>query len=410
MGDVVLHNNGLCPPTAVGSLAKDTVRKVAFVYGARDKTWSSGTPYYLARALEDLGKKTNAFDVIDIAPKRVYREVLPTYLRWCLESGSTRVALFLLSQRYQNRCVRDMVVPENVRPYFVVWGQCIPSNILTYCRTHRDARIIRYTDATCLDLIESFDWAANPPRRVRERMIRDEKNSYSQADLIAVFHEDVRSRMIRCYDVPPEKISVVGRGVNLERELLNRRTTQRRSDLDHKFHMMVVGRGPKRKGIYRLIEAIDSLSADEQNRLVLTVAGPERNELPARPYLRPTGFISDRQREKLAAKMAASDRGVLLSEAESLPGSIWEFLALQVPVWVSKLPGIVQALNGFPAVIEDLPLSTPALAARLRAFLYHPDVLAALVAQSKGPLEALTWEGCAEFLGHYICYDRVPDK
>ena len=77
-------------------------------------------------------------------------------------------------------------------------------------------------------------------------MIRDEKNGYAQADLIAVFHEDVRAQMIRRYDVPPEKVWVIGRGVNLERELLDRRT-QQRSDLDHKFHMMVVGRPPNSK-------------------------------------------------------------------------------------------------------------------------------------------------------------------
>ena len=38
------------------------------------------------------------------------------------------------------------------------------------------------------------------------------------------------------------------------------------------------------------------------------------------------GFIRAHQREKLADEMAASDLGVLLSEAESLPGAIWSFL------------------------------------------------------------------------------------
>lgn len=387
-------------------------RKVAFVYGARGRASFSSTVitlYHLARALEVFGKKTDAFDVVDVALKRT-REVPLTYLRWCVESRSTRVALFLQSERYANRCARDMVVPENIRPYFIVWGQCIPPSVLAYRRTHRDARIIVYTDDTHLDQIDSCDWAANPPRRVRERMIRDEKDGYAQADLIAVYHEDVRASMITCYGVPSEKISVIGRGVNLERELLNREVTQRRSDLDQKFHMMVVGRAAKRKGVYRLIEAIDSLSLDEQSRLVLTVAGPEKNELPARPYLRPMGFIRDHQREKLAKDMAASDLGVLLSEAESLPGSIWEFLALKVPVWVSKTPGIIEALNGFPAIIEDISLGAPALAARLRVFLYEPDTLGDLVAGNTRPLKALSWDGPAEFLGHYICHDRVPGK
>ena len=221
--------------------------------------------------------------------------------------------------------------------------------MLAYRRTHRDARIIVYTDMTCLYYPLLNPPLLNPPRCVRERMIRDEKNGYAQADLIAVFHEDVRAQMIGCYDVPPEKVRVIGRGVNLEREILDRRVIQRRSDLDHKFHMMVVGRPAKLKGVYRLIEAIDSLSPDEQSRLVLTVAGPKKNELPARPYLRPMGFIRAHQREKLADEMAASDLGVLLSEVESLPGSICEFLALKVPVWVSTTPGHRLGLEWVPS-------------------------------------------------------------
>ena len=69
------------------------IRKIAFVYGTRGRTGASGTPYYFARALEAFGKKTNAFDEIDVVPER-FREVLPTYLRWCLQSRSTRFRLF----------------------------------------------------------------------------------------------------------------------------------------------------------------------------------------------------------------------------------------------------------------------------------------------------------------------------
>ncbi len=120
--------------------------------------------------------------------------------------------------------------------------------------------------------------------------------------------------------------------------------------------MMVVGRGAKRKGVFRLIEAIETLSPEEQNRLMVTVAGPEPGELPQKPYLQPLGFVSADQREYLAQEMMASDLGVLLSEADSLPGSIWEFLALGTPVWVTRLPNIAESLAGYPAIIEDLPL------------------------------------------------------
>ena len=316
-------------------LAREVPKKAALLYGSRGKTFLSGTPYYLARALQAIEKESHEFDVIDISPKRS-REVPLTYLRWCLESGLTNNHWFLLSRTYHDRCGKDIVVPDNVRPYFVVWGQCIPGSILNYRRTHRDARIIVYTDATFLDLFDLFDYVADVPDALRRKMLADERECYAQSDLITVFHEDVRKRMIKDYGVKPEKISVLGRGTNLEREMTDGISVRRRSEIDHKFHMMVVGRGPKRKGVYRLIEAIDSLSPDEQSRLVLTVVGPKKRELPTRHYLRQLGFIPGARRDGLAREMAAADLGVLLSDADSLPGSIWEFLTLGVPVWISR--------------------------------------------------------------------------
>jgi len=383
--------------------------KTAFIYGARSKTFFSGTPYYLSRALEALGNKHNAFNVIDVAPRRV-REVPLTYLRWCMESVTTRSALFLLSQRYHNRSGRGLTVPDDVRPYFIVFAQCLPASILAHRRARADARIIFYLDATLLDLFETFDYAIDPPPLLRRRMLHDEKSGYAQADLFGVFHEGVRNRLINDYGVPTEKIWTIGRGVNLDFNDASQLEIQRRSSLDHKFHMMVVGRGPKRKGVYRLIEAIDTLSPDEQSRLVLTLAGPDKKELPSRPYLRPLGFVSADQRNYLAREMAASDLGVLLSSAESLPGSICEFLALGVPVWVSKLPCVSSTLKGYPAILEDISFGTPALAARLRSFLHQPGILADLLASNTRPRKDLIWDAPAEFFGQYIRSGRVQNK
>ena len=101
--------------------------------------------------------------------------------------------------------------------------------------------------------------------------------------------------------------------------------------------MMVVGKGPRRKGVFKLIDAIDALEPHEQNKLLLSVAGPDPGELPERSYLRRLGFICAGERDRLVSEMHSSDIGVLLSEAEGYPGSVWEFLSLGVPVWVSEI-------------------------------------------------------------------------
>jgi glycosyltransferase involved in cell wall biosynthesis len=375
--------------------------KAAFIYGARSRTFLSGTPYYFARALEVFGKERKAFDVVDMAPRRT-REVPLTYARWCLASRTTRNSLFLLSKSYHDASGRDFAASTSVQPYFIAFTQCTPASVLACRRSRPEVRLIRYIDATFLDLFETFDYASNPPANLRRKMLRAERDGYNETDLFAVFHAGVRDRLVNEYGVAHERVWVLGRGVNLDLDTVDHARVRPRSSRDEKFHMMVVGRGPKRKGVYKLIEAIETLSANEQNRLMLTVAGPNPRELPNKSYLRRLGFLSADQREYLAQEMVASDLGVLLSEADSHPGSIWEFLSLGMPVWVSRLPYITDALEGYPAIIEDPPLDIASMAARLRSFIYEPQELAALRNSKTRSTKDLTWAVPAARLGEYI--------
>ena len=70
-------------------------------------------------------------------------------------------------------------------------------------------------------------------------------------------------------------------------------------------------------------------------------------------------------------------------------------------------PGIESALTDYPVIIEDLGRGTPALAARLRTFLYQPEVLANLVASRKGSVHGLSWDKPANFIAEYICRDHA---
>jgi glycosyltransferase involved in cell wall biosynthesis len=378
-----------------------TSRKTAFIYGARSRTFQSGSAYYFARSLELYGKLREAFELVDLPPRRA-REIPFDSLIWFLASKTSRTALFLLSQRYHDASARGLEVDASVQPYFIVFAQCIPASIRACRRARPGARIIVYIDATLLDLFDDFDYACNPPAHLREKMLRDEREGYRETDLFAVFHANIRDRLIKDYGVAPEKIWVVGRGVNLEQEIISSPKVEMRSSRDQKFHMMLVGRGAKRKGVFRLIEAIETLSPEEQDRVVLTVAGPEARELPDKPYLRSLGFVSADQREYLAQEMIASDLGVLLSEADSLPGSIWEFLALGIPVWVTRLPQMAESLESFPAILEDLPLAPASVAERLRTFIHRPQELAALRTNKANSGAGLNWAVPAARLGEYI--------
>lgn len=376
--------------------------KTAFVYGARGPTFLSGSPYYFARALEAYGEARNAFRVVDLPPRRT-RELPITFATWCLSSGSRRNTLFLLSKERHDASGRGLIFPASTLPYVIAFTQCVPENILACRRNRPESRLIYYLDATLLDLFETFDYARNPPAGLQQKMLRDELNGYQLADLLVVFHDGVRNRLVADYRVDSSKVWVLGRGVNLDPGRAVSAQSPLRDSQNARLRMMVVGRGPRRKGVFKLIEAIDALEPDEQSKLVLTIAGPKVRELPQRQYLRRLGFIAAHERDHLIAEMQASNLGVLLSEAEGYPGSIWEFLSLGVPVWVSRLPYLAPALQGYPVMFEDLPLTRPALVSRLRSFLHDPQTLSSLRnSDHTSAAEALTWTRPGAQLGEYI--------
>lgn len=375
--------------------------KAVFVYGSRSPTFLSGTPYYFARALEELAREEKRFEVFDLAPRRV-RELPFTFARWCLTYGTRRSALFLLSREYHDAGLRYLPARLGEKPCFIAFTQSVPRSLLE-ARARHGAQLVLYLDATFGDLFDTFDYAAHPPPKLRRALLQAERDTYAQVDQFAVFHPAVRDRLVSDYGIETTKIQVMGRGVNLEASLLQRRRTAvPTGGKSGRLRLMVVGRGPKRKGVFKLIDAIDQLSQDEQRQIILTVAGPALQELPERSYLRSLGFISAQRRDYLTQEMAEADLGVLLSEADSHPGSVWEFLSLGVPVWVSRLPHISEALAGFSAVIEDLPLNDESLVRQLRAFLHQPDQLIALRQTNSRPLADLTWAGPVRRIADYI--------
>jgi hypothetical protein len=59
----------------------------------------------------------------------------------------TRFELFRQSQAFVDAAAADMVVAENIRPYFIVWGTQIAPSIPACRRTYREAQIIAYIEA-----------------------------------------------------------------------------------------------------------------------------------------------------------------------------------------------------------------------------------------------------------------------
>jgi glycosyltransferase involved in cell wall biosynthesis len=360
-----------------------------FVHGARDATFLSGTPYHFAQALRELRGNAHPFEVVDLAPRRT-REVLPQWLAWSARTRCWRSALFLLSQAYQDASVTRFPATAGDAGC-VSFSQVLPVALLDHRKANPAFRLVQYIDVTLEQLMADFDYAKDAPPHVRKELLEAERRAYAASDRIAVFHEGTRDVLAGRYGVPPSRIDVLGRGVNLPLQAWAAGRPNRAVTQGLPLRLMVVGRGPRRKGVLRLVEAIDALDAQDRAQVELHVAGPSAGEMPRRPYLHALGFVDATRRAELVRTMQSMSLGVLLSEADSHPGSVWEFLSLGVPVWVSALPCLADELRGFPALLQPFPLEQGALTARLRTLVRDPDALVRLQAASTRPRADLGW-------------------
>ena len=373
------------------------------VYGARDETFWSGTPYYFASALREFGEHAaQPFEVENVGPKRT-REVIGTFTKWALANRTTRNRLFLLSPEYHDCSYPSGQCIPPAATAMVSFSQVMPSAILAHKRAHPEFKLIQYIDATLHDLTASFDWAQSPPPGVLQSLLDAEREAYSLVDRVCAFHDGVADSLVRHYGMDRSKISIEGRGVNLSPDQIDSASssTSPRAGTAA-LRMCVVGKDPKRKGVYALIEAIDELSEKEQSQVELTLIGPDVSEIPKRPYIKALGFLQASERPRLAGIMRGCNLGVLLSQAEGHPGSVWEFLTLGVPVWVSALPHVKDEIEGFPAMFEPLPLKHDALVAQLQSLLADPAQLDRLKAGSTRSVQDLGWGRPAASVGRYL--------
>lgn len=373
------------------------------VYGARDETFWSGTPYYFASALREYGEAANApFTVQNIGPKRT-REVPLAFAQWSLAHRSLRNHLFLLSPQYHDCSYPvSQPVPDDAAG-LVSFSQILPEAFLRHKKANPGFKLVQYIDITLHDLMATFDYAKNPPPSVTASLLKAERAAYALVDRVCVFHEGVADALTSVYGMDRSRITIEGRGVNLSSALLGSQPAKAAGS-QITLRMALVGKGPKRKGVFSLIEAIDALTPAEQAQIELNLIGPDPSELPKRDYIRALGFIPAEERGRLTEIMRGCDLGVLLSEAEGYPGSVWEFLALGVPVWVTTLPHIEEALTGFPAMFEQLPVKHDSLVQRLRSVLSDPAMLGRLKAASTRSPRDLSWAQPAESVGRFMAH------
>ncbi len=213
-----------------------------------------------------------------------------------------------------------------------------------------------------------------------ELRLRTETDLARSCDRIIVGTEREKQNLIKYYDAPPERISVIPCGVNLELfKPLPKRLAKANLGLSGKKTILFVGRIEPLKGIDRLIRAT-SLLKNTQSQLI--IIGGDEESTPEIEKLQKlatalrisnsVNFLGSVEQNKLPSYYSAADVTVVPSHYESFGLVALESLACGTPVVatdVGDLRNIIQpgitgyiAETGTPQEIAekiDLVLSRP---------------------------------------------------
>jgi len=287
------------------------------------------------------------------------------------------------------------------------------------------AEVLRYGKAAgriaaeaSFDVIHAHDWmtvpAALEARRVSGRpfvyhvhateidrsgnsvhpaIFEVERLGMSLADRVIAVSHYTRSLIVRHYGIPAGKISVVHNAVT-RREA---GPAYRAFKPPGKQWVLFMGRITFQKGPDHFVAAAAKVLAVLPDvRFVMVGAGDllpqtiERvAELGIGRQVHFTGFLDGQEVERM---FALSDLYVMPSVSEPFGITPLEAMLHDVPVIISKQSGVGEVLKHVPRV--DF-WDVDALAWTIVALLKQPELAEAVVARSRGELEALRWETAA---------------
>lgn len=374
-----------------------------YVYGGNHPHFHSGQSYYVRRALEACRLLPDSIRVLPINYIRT-RRMPVTALRYLASHGG-RLGGFLFSDSYHDKCLRHARTSVADGSILVASVQNIGS-VGRWLVREKSIELYFYIDATLMEYWPPSD--DMEIKELQEKTYEKERLSYGLAKGFFVYHEGVSQSLEHDYGIAKEKIRVVGRGVNILDEQVQAARDQPgghadvNSECPAPLTLMTVGKDAVRKGVFKVIEAIDELPPDLRQRLRYVVAGPHPSKLPAREFIEPLGFVSARDRQRLLTRMRQADLGVLLSDWDSLAGSVHEFLALGTPCWMSELPNHERLLRNPGVIPQAMPIDVESVKSRLVDLLTTPDMLRAARAAAEAQWDTLTWAPVVESMAEIM--------
>jgi len=252
----------------------------------------------------------------------------------------------------------------------------------------RDPRVVLYVDCTHHQSAEQWpDW--NPLRgNALERWYSRERRQYQGASHVFTFSHETRDVLVDDYAVDPDKVTVVGAGLNFDHvpdpPLRPRQGAGSPT-------VLFVGNDFVRKGGERLLEAFRLVRQDVPDARLRIVGTP--HPIAPQPGVEVIGRVESR--DEMASLYAGADVFCLPSTFEPYGFVLLEAMAYQLPCVATTSCGIpeiiVDGVTGImvpreqPAATQDTPtgtevrteqggeVSVSALAAALTDLLTDPE-------------------------------------
>lgn len=299
-------------------------------------TWS-GIPYHLLSAARDAGVMQKG---LTLNPSPRFRQLA----RYGWNLGRVLLGRGTGGYQFSDAFLQRMWAPQHAQlkgARVVNCFQLFPLSIL------RDSAIEKwfYIDQTLPHYLGGYGLGANISHSTMQEIYQREAYGYQQATGIITHSRWAAQSVITGYGVAAEKVHVVVPGANLQAAAYSEwaRRTPPCADTSQPLRLVFVGKEPLRKGLDRLIRALQlARRAGAQCQLRVIGCAPEL--LPAE--LRDVdgvewlGFIPKQQSaQRYLDAVASCDVGCLLSHAEAGGICLREFHALGLAVIAPDVGG-----------------------------------------------------------------------
>jgi glycosyltransferase involved in cell wall biosynthesis len=302
-------------------------------------TWS-GIPHFLLRAGTECGFFASGLD-LRIANAARSRGVWQVTRIACAQRPRgfqySKAFLDLLVQKAAEQC-ESKGLREVISHY-----QLLPARDLLKL----SIRMSYYIDTTLKDLFETHEMLSWLNERVVKTAIERECESYRSADRVVTMASWVRTSLTCAYGLPADRIFTVLPGANLPEKEVKARLAESAPPIipdrfteDRKLRIGFTGKDWKRKGLPRLVAAVEIL-----NRMAIpaevVVIGDIPEHYQTHQSVCAVGFI-DKSRElhRFIKTVASCDIGCAPSHEEPLGIAPLEYLRLGIPVLCTSAGGL----------------------------------------------------------------------